>query len=389
LKRSIIILALLILVLPAGWLGYLAARTRMVNRAQPIELLSSGETPRPAAAALQNVLDTYSAGRDGVGLQAAVIFPDGEMWAGTAGYADHARATPLRLGHRLYIGSMTKPVTAALVMRHVERGLFALDDPLDRWISLPYAGQVTVRMLLNHTSGIPSYTDDAVFLVRYLGLPQKNWQPAELLAVIQRKPLDFEPGTRHIYSNANYLLLGMILEQAAGVDYAQLLQDEIAQPLSLRALVYRRLPPGTAVANAYDDTLLRLGRQNLTGMHPSLESGAYAAGGVLSTAPDMARFIRALMHAELVSSASLESMLALVEAPDEDVPAQVGYGLGLRSLRVGGQPWVGHTGTIPGYSGFALHNPERDQTVVVLSNLSVIDQIGLLEALQAALEPVN
>ncbi|MCW3136655.1 MAG: beta-lactamase family protein [Canidatus Methanoxibalbensis ujae] len=90
------------------------------------------------------MLDNYSAKKAGVGLQATVIFPDGTVWSGVSGYASHEKKCPLTLDHHLYIGSMTKLYTATLVMEQVENGTIALDDPLSKWIDLPYAEEITV-----------------------------------------------------------------------------------------------------------------------------------------------------------------------------------------------------------------------------------------------------
>ncbi len=333
-------------------------------------------------AALQALLEHYSQAHDGVGLQAAIIFPDDSRWAGAAGFANHDRQCGLANEHYLYIGSVSKFITAVLVLEQVDRGVLSLDDSIDRWVDLPYASQVSVRMLLNHTSGIPSYTEDMGFLLRYLGLAGKRWQPTELLGVIEQQPLKFTPGSRHEYSNSNYLLLGMILEQASGVPYSRLLAELSERAVGDNPHYYRDYPGGLPIASAYDISLNGVGRVNLTGMRLSLESGAFAAGGVLSNAAGVAETLRAVFGGQVISADRLAEMTTFVPAPDKDVSAQTGYGLGARKLVIDGQTLLGHTGTIPGYSAVALHNPEKGYTIVVLSNLSVIDQVGLFAQLQ-------
>jgi D-alanyl-D-alanine carboxypeptidase len=128
-------------------------------------------------------------------------------------------------------------------------------------------------MLLNHTSGVPSYTKDVGFLARYFLLARKQWEPAELAKVIRNKPLRFEPGSQHEYSNSNYLLLGMILEQVTGQTYGALVKDLAGETLGLHHTHYRTDSDSVAIANAYDVTLLNLGTRNLMGFHRSLESG--------------------------------------------------------------------------------------------------------------------
>jgi D-alanyl-D-alanine carboxypeptidase len=331
---------------------------------------------------LQRALDDYSRQREGVGLGAAVILPDGTAWSGVSGYASQERACLLTLDHHLYIGSMTKLYTAALVMDQVERGTISLQDTLDRWVDLDYANTITVEMLLNHTSGIPSYTENLWFLIRYFWFPEKQWQTDELIAVIQNKGLKFEPGSRQEYSNSNYLLLGMILEKVTGDSYGTLLWELIEQ-LGLQDTYYFARPADLLIANGYDESLLHLGKRNLTGFRKSLETGAFSAGGILSTSGDTASFVHSLFNGQIVNNATVTQMKRFVEAPDKDVPLQTGYGLGIRNMVIDGENLVGHTGTIPGYSGIAMHNEHRRYTIVILSNLSVIEQTQLFTTLQS------
>jgi D-alanyl-D-alanine carboxypeptidase len=227
-----------------GWLAYVSHLTTLNDRAcNP----NTDASPTTNNSPLQRVLDAYSAERN-VGLQATVIFPDGSQWNGVSGFASREKECPVTDKHHFGIGSVTKLYTAALVMRQVEAGTLSLDDPISKWIDLPYAEQVTVRMLLNHTSGIPDYTSDAAFLLRYAGLPEKSWRPGELAGATHDKPLDFEPGLRHKYSNSNYLLLGIILEEASGKSYAALLQ-EMMDELDLRDTFYLDYPDDILIAN--------------------------------------------------------------------------------------------------------------------------------------------
>jgi len=372
----------LIVLLLVGWLGYVSYLTIQNDRAcggQIIMIKESNYTQNDEE--LQRVLDNYSAKKAGVGLQATVIFPDGTTWSGVSGYANYKKKCPLTLDHHLYIGSITKLFTATLLMEQVENGTIALDDPLSKWIELPYAKKITVGMLLNHTSGIPSYTEDLWFLIRYFGLPRKRWQPDELVAVICNKELKFEPGSRHEYSNSNYLLLGVILEKATGKSYGTLLQ-ELANKLGLENTYHLNYSKNILIANGYDETLLHLGRRNLAGFRRSLETGAFSAGGILSTSKNVAIFVHSLFTGRIVDGSTLAQMKTFVDAPDKDVPLQRGYGLGIRNLVIGGENLIGHTGTIPGYSGIAMHNEDKHYTIVILSNLSVIEQIQIFDEVQ-------
>jgi len=366
-----------------GWLGYVSYLTIQNDRAcggQIPIIKESNYTQNDEE--LQPVLDNCSGEKKrGAGLQATVIFPDGTTWSGVSGYANHKKKCPLTLDHHLCIGSLTKLFTATLVMEQVENGTIALDDPLSKWIDLPYAKKITVGMLLNHTSGIPSYTEDLWFLVRWFGFPRKQWQPDELVAVIRNKGLNFEPGSRHEYSNSNYLLLGVILEKATGKSYGTLLQ-ELANKIGLQNTYYLNYSNNILIANGYDETFLHLGRRNLAGFRRSLEAGAFSAGGILTTSKDVAFFVHSLFTGRILDSSTLAQMKTFVDAPDRDMPLQKGYGLGIRNLVIGGENLIGHTGTIPGYSGIAMHNEEKHYTIVILSNLSVTERTQLFEEVQ-------
>ncbi len=365
-----------------GWISYVCYLTTREDRACRVGINVTNEyIDEGNYNELQRVLDNYSAQNGKVGLQATVIFSDGTTWSGTSGYASREKECLLTIEHHLYIGSITKLYTAMLVMDQVERGTISLDDTLDQWVNFPYADTVTLEMLLNHTSGIPSYTEDAWYLARFFGLPRKHWEPDELVSVIDNKPLKFEPGSRHEYSNSNYLLLGMILENVTGKPYETQIWESVDE-LGLDDTFFFTYPDNAVIANGYDETLLHLGTRNLTGFRRSLETGGYSAGGVLSTSEDVALFVRSLFTGQVVDDSTLSQMAAFVEAPDQDVPLQTGYGLGIRNLTIDGEILVGHTGAIPGYSGIALHNLEKGYTIAVLSNLSVIEQTELFAEIQ-------
>ncbi|HRQ21814.1 MAG TPA: serine hydrolase domain-containing protein [Anaerolineales bacterium] len=375
---GVILLALFLLT--AGLQGNVSRLTRQNDRA-----CASNSNQIESGTLLQEVLDTYSAKRN-AGMQATVIFPDGTLWHASSGFASRGKECPVSFNHHFGIGSVTKLYTAALVMRQVETGRFSLDDSISNWFDLPYAEHVTVRMALNHTSGILDYTGDPAFLLRYVGLPEKSWRPDELLEVIRHKSLQIPPGSWHDYSNSNYLLLGIILEQASGKSYTSLLR-EMMDELGLRDTFYLEYPDDILIANAYDQDLLHVGMPNLTGLRLSLHSGAYSAGGIVSTSSDTARFTRALFTGKIVSDESLAEMLTFVHAPDVDAPERIGYGLGVRQFIITNEEFTGHTGAIPGYSGVTAFGVDNGITITILSNLSVIEQEWLLTEILEAIKP--
>jgi D-alanyl-D-alanine carboxypeptidase len=374
----------------AGWTGRILYLTGQNERAS----LGTDDPDRsrvsgPSAAdvpteRLLSELREYSAERSGVGLQACAVLEDGTCWRGVAGKADHDEDIPLSFAHHLYVGSVTKLYTATLVLDLVQRSDLSLSDTLDEWVDLEYASDVTVETLLNHTSGVPNYTSDAWFVARYFGLPTRTWEPSDLLDVIRGSPLRFEPGARHEYSNSNYVLLGVVLEAVTEQSYRTLVGRLVREEGGFDRTYYLDYPDDARIANGYDESIFDVGRRNLTAFRESLETGAYAAGGILSTVPDVAGFVRALFTGEILTEATLSRMRTFVDAPDEDVTTQRGYGLGVRNLVIGGRSLVGHTGTIPGYSAIAMHHDDPEYTIAVLSNLSTIDQTRVFGRLQNA-----
>jgi D-alanyl-D-alanine carboxypeptidase len=327
-------------------------------------------------------LQGFSERRSEAGLQAAVIVDDGTSWHGVAGNADHDDDDPLTHDHHLYIGSVTKFFTATLLMRQVQQGNISLADTIDEWFDLEYADDVTVRMLLNHTSGVPNYTGDPWFTTRNVVRPTKRWRPSELVDIISGKSLDFDPGSRHLYSNSNYVLLGILLEQLTGSSYGALLGNFVRADLGYGRTYYLDYPEDAPIANAYDESVFNLGRRELTAFRTTLETSAYAAGGILSTAPDVAGVVRSVFSGQALGEDALSQMRTFVDAPDEDVTTQVEYGLGIRHLRIDGEDLYGHTGTIPGYSAIAMHHDQPMYTIAVIGNVSTIDQAGMCGALQ-------
>jgi len=374
----------------AGWTGrvlYLTDRNERASLGTDDPDRSRVSGPSAADVPTERLLGElreYSAERSGVGLQACAILEDDTRWRGVAGNADHDEDIPLSFAHHLYVGSVTKLYTATLVLDLVQRGRLSLSETIDEWVDLEYANDVTVETLLNHTSGVPNYTSDAWFVARYFGLPTRTWEPGDLLDVIRGSPLQFEPGARHEYSNSNYVLLGIVLEAVTGQSYRTLVGRVVREKAGFDHTYYLDYPGDARIANGYDESIFDVGRRNLTAFRESLETGAYAAGGILSTASDVAGFVRALFTGDILTEATLSRMRTFVDAPDEDVTTQRGYGLGVRNLVIDGQRLVGHTGTIPGYSAIAMHHDDPEYTIAVLSNLSTIDQAGVFERLQNA-----
>ncbi|QFZ23769.1 serine hydrolase domain-containing protein [Saccharothrix syringae] len=289
--------------------------------------------------------------------------------------ADHR----LRAGDRFKMASNTKTVTATVALQLDAEGALDLDDPVERWLpgTVPDGGAITVRMLLNQTSGLFDYLDDPRLLGLLTGRAPRPWPPAELVAVAVSHPPLFAPGERWDYSNTNYTLAGMVVERAAGRPYADLVRQRITGPLGLRdthlstEAAFRGahgyepdaghlaplLPPGTPVGDGFAGPE-RHDHVDTTG----IDLGpAWAAGGLVSTARDWQRFLTALLSGRLLPAAQLAELLDTVPQGTGD-----GYGLGVMEVRTPcGAVW-GHSGGFPGYRSHNYADRAGRRAVTVL-----------------------
>ena len=208
------------------------------------------------------------------------------------------------------------------------------------------------------------------------------WQPQELLEAVMDQPLKFEPGSSYEYSNTNYAALGIILETVSGKPYEDLLQSAAAS-MGLERLYFLAGSREMPFANGYDEAMINMGRRNVTGGRAAYESYAYANGGISGSAQANAVFFHTLFTGQWLAPETVDQMIDTTEAPFEDVPLQIGYGLGVSNMIIDGESVYGHGGIIPGFSGIALHNLERGFTIVVLSNVSTIEQENLFAELQS------
>ncbi|NUT91883.1 MAG: beta-lactamase family protein [Saccharothrix sp.] len=285
----------------------------------------------------------------------------------------------LRLGDEYKFASNTKVVTSVLVLQQVHEGRLSLDDPANKWLPRIPDG-ITVRMLLNQTSGLFDFLNDPRLTPLLLGRESKRWTPADLLAVAFEHPPLFAPGERWNYSNTNYTSLGVVLEAVSGQSYADLVRERIIEPLGMahtylsdgngfrgrHAHGYEPdaehlgpyLPPGTPAGDGFAGPQLHE-HVNTEGMDLS---PAWAAGGLVSTAEEWPKFLRALFGGELLPAHLLAEMKQAVPQGNGD-----GYGLGLMEINTPcGTVW-GHSGGFPGYRSHNYVDATGTRTVTVLA----------------------
>ena len=318
-------------------------------------------------ARLQRALDSAVRAAPIRGVSAAVILGNGTEWSGTAGLSEPgtAMAPAMRLG----IGSISKNVLSALLVRQAERGLLSLDDPLSRW--LPPIAQVdpaiTVRQLLNHTSGVFDITTAPGYRDSILADVAARWTPQRTLALL-RAPL-FPRGTGWSYSNSNYILAGLVAEAVMRRPVHEGVRAELMGPLDLPSLFLDQAeaPTGPLASGWVGGTL------NVMPTRTSTYSAAWTAGSYFATATDLARWWQGLLTGRVVNATSLAAMMT---------PAgPQGYGLGMSRQQLAGRTIWSHTGEIRGFSAIGLHDPEKRTTVVVLVNENPAPVVGIASAM--------
>ena len=316
--------------------------------------------------ALQNKLEAAfeKSFREGgaPGAIAAVRTPEG-TWISTRGVADLSSGEPMQADMHHRIGSVTKPFTSTLLLQAEAEGLLSLEDTIDQYIKgVPNGDEITLRQMADMASGIADYTENKQMWAEVLSDPERVWTPQELARIgIKDSPM-FDPGTDRYYSNTNFILLGLVLEQVTGKPLERLYSKQIIKPLHLKE---------TSFPDAADSSIPDPHAQgyylksqdaepvNATEWNPSW---GWAAGGMISTAEDMLLAGRALGTGQglLPPKQQAERLDSFILNDN----GNAGYGLGLTYDR----GWIGHGGYIPGYNTQLFYHPDLDATVVVEVN---------------------
>ncbi|MGW7520772.1 serine hydrolase domain-containing protein [Streptomyces sp. NPDC054796] len=300
--------------------------------------------------------------------------PRGTRYA-TGGVADQATGERARPGDRFRIASTTKTFVATVVLQLVGEDRLSLDDTVEHWLPGVVSGNgndgsaVTVRQLLQHTSGLHDYAADLPQFTSkagYLADRYTTWPPERLVATALRHAPDFAPGAGWSYSNTNYLLAGMIIEKITGHSWNQEVTSRIIRPLGLHdtlAPTTNPRMPGRHLHgfSAFDEAGPAI---DVTALNPSAGG---AAGAMISTTADLSRFYRALLGGRLLPPAQLAAMKTTVRAPELD-PAWAGvrYGLGLMEVPLScGGTYYGHGGDVPGYTTRNGVSPDGRRAVVL------------------------
>ena len=321
------------------------------------------------------------------GVIAAVWAPGKGTWVAMRGKADLKTGRPPQKGDKTRIGSITKTFTATAVLQLVDEGKIKLDDPIEKYLAFVRANSgITVRQLLNHSSGIfDPENDDHDFRKAVNENPAKAVSPREIVEIAMKlKPYN-KPGEGGHYSNANYKALGLIIEKVTGKDLGTVIREKINNKLGLENTVFATNPE---IKGEHIHGYALLPDQTIdTTVRPDMWE-LWASGNIVSTLEDQKKWAEALGQGTLLSKKSYEEMTDWIEI-EAGIPGKFKYGLGVDLV---GEGFIGHAGAVDGYYGRIAHNPETDTTIVVFfNNLSAREDVlayeGFLHELIDILQP--
>ena len=335
-------------------------------------------TARPAAgpganlAALRTALEAVvRAGAPGVFAQVQDGY-GARSYTVAAGTGDTATRTAVNPGGEFRVGSITKTFTALLVLQLVAQKRVDLDAAATRYLPaglLPRNSPITVRELLDHTSGLYDYTDDLLTgdtVTGYQRFRYRTFTPQSLVADAVGHGPQFRPGSRYSYSNTNFVVLGLLVERVTGLPYGTLLQQRILKPLHLTHTFF--VVPRTTVPGVHSIGYLTQDRPGrpLFDATDQTASWLWAAGALISSTSDLNTYLRALVTGRLLPAAQLAQM-----ERTEYVNRTTRYGLGLREYRLPcGVDVYGHDGIIEGYQTYSYTTANGSRQVTVSADAS-------------------
>jgi len=329
------------------------------------------------------------------GISAAILFADGSIWRGTDGDADVATGVPVTPDTSFSVASVSKTFTAALILALIDDGRLSLDGAAKGYLpSLPIDPRITIRQLLDHTSGLRDFFFGAGVDHALLSKPARVWDPVRSFKYVG-KPFA-KPGAEWHYSNTNYLVLGMLAEAVGGAPMADQLRERFFSPLRMDDTYYQ-VPghpwPGP-VAHGYrfvgtDPALRAIDLSDGTAIVPftSVVTAAGGAGSIATSAGDLVYWAEALYGGDLLDKTTRDAMVADV-ARTAPLSPRIPYGLGVQSVVVGGRATLGHSGRFLGARAVFRWLPRERIAIAVLTDQSRTDpNVVLASLLKLAFEP--
>jgi D-alanyl-D-alanine carboxypeptidase len=343
-------------------------------------------------AALQSMVDTTAREMLVPGALVLLRTPQGEF---TVAYGTTllGSTSPPRADTHFRIASNTKTMTAAVILQLAQEGRLSLDDPISKYVrGVPNGDHITIAELLEMRSGLYNYTDAPEVPASFDRDPTRVWTPEELLAIAFARPPNFPPGTAYEYCNTNYALLGLVVERVDGKPLARAMQDRLFGPLGLQHTLLpastvntipvpyshgylygsaSRMFAGTPPYTPEIQAAARAGTVLPNDFTDLNHSFAAAAGGVISTANELATWIQALVAGRVLNAEYQRRWLDSLKPEDPSKPEGQKYGYGVSQLSWGPNTIYFHGGETPGYNSKISYDPTNRMTLIVWTNLTV------------------
>ncbi len=320
------------------------------------------------------------------------VYSEEGWWSAASGFAKIEDQTPMQTCHLQYLQSVSKTYMAVAILKLHEQGKVNLDEPITRYLPesvshyISEAGKITVRMLLNHTSGIPEYNMAPAYVSYLLQHPDHHYEPADYLRYIKGKPLDFPPGSKYSYRNTNYELLALMADVLTG-DHAKFIEEVIFKPLGLTHTFYR----GQAgylnypeLVNGYWDRHSDGIIENASQLQRNNVASLVGDDGIVTTPEEAVKFLKGLMEGKLILPATLELMKTWVK----DSKGNPTYGLGLDYTTFLGETAFGHSGGGIGAGCQLYYFPKQNVYVFTAINLGTVTDSPLHKAAGKSIDKI-
>ncbi len=295
------------------------------------------------------------------------IVKDGQvLYTRAIGYSqiNGTEKKALSTENRFRIGSITKMYTAVMVLQLVEEGKLKLTDTLDQFFpEIPNARKITIAQILSHRSGIPNVGREQAGQKKVSTIPMGK---DEMLALIVKGTPDFEPDTKHHYSNSGYLVLGLVLEKVTGKPYERALEERITSKIGLKDTYFTSVSIDVNKNEAL--TYIQFGGRDwepVSETHPTI---LFSAGAIVSTPGDMAKFIQALFEGKLVSKGTLDQMKTMRD----------GEGVGMMTFTFAGKTFYGENGGGDNYGAWLAYEPEEKLVIAYATNAKIYPVVNIM-----------
>lgn len=333
---------------------------------------------------LQSKLQSLFSQSSVPGASAGMIFPDGKVISLVAGWADRETKKAMTPETLMIQGSVGKTYASAIALQLVYDKKLSLEEKVSTYLGqepwfeqLPNARDITVKMLMNHTSGIMRYELDPKFTDDLTRQPTKVWTPAERVSYVLGKKPPFAAGKGWDYSDTNYIVLGMIIEKITGKSIEGLIKTKLLEPLGLKQTMSsdRLTIPGLAQGyagnqNPFGGKELMLNTDGSMIVNPQFE---WTGGGMASTPADLARWAKLMYEGKAFDASMMPIMLEGVSAPMLGREAKYGLGVILRPTPLG--KTYGHSGFFPGYMTEVMYWTDAKVAVAVQVNTSEFQKV--------------